>query len=136
MIQLNRLVAGAVCVIIVGMAAGCRTTPTQTGHYQHLPSPGSVVVDHAKKELILSATIQFPEGKLCINEFGQRVQAFAGCATAAGGDASMAEYFVFLVDVETETVFDGLMSLGCRPEVHCSMEEGRKRSGTRPGDAR
>ena len=29
-------------------------------------------------------------------------------ATAAGGDAKMAGYFVFLVDVSTEKVFDGL----------------------------
>lgn len=103
-----------------------------------LPEPGSVVIDHQRGELILSAKVQFPEDKPCINEFGQRVQAFAGCATAAGGDARMAGYFVFLVDVDTETVFEGLMKLGCRPRVHYSIQEGRKRSGlkadTRPED--
>jgi hypothetical protein len=97
-----------------------------------LPKPGSVVVDTTKGEVILSAKVQFPEDKPCINEFGQRVQAFAGCATAAGGDAKMAAYFVFLVDVETEKVFDGLVKLGCRPRVHYSIQEGRKRSGLKP----
>ena len=103
-----------------------------------LPTAGSIVVDTMRREVILSAQIQFPEGKPCINEFGQRVQAFAGCATAAGGEAKMAGYFVFLVNVETETVFEGLMKLGCRPRIHYSIEEGRKHSGlsaeTKPAD--
>jgi hypothetical protein len=98
----------------------------------NLPAPGSIVIDQVRGEVILSAKIQFPEGKPCINEFGQRVQAFAGCATAAGGEAKMAAYFVFLVDVDTEVVFDGLLKLGCRPKVHYSIEEGRRRSGLRP----
>lgn len=97
-----------------------------------LPKPGTVVIDKTKRELILSANVQFPEDKPCINEFGQRVQAFAGCATAAGGDAKMAAYFVFLVDVDTEKVFAGLMDLGCRPRVHYSIQEGRARSGLKP----
>ena len=97
-----------------------------------LPETGTVVVDSTKGEVILSAKVQFPEDKPCINEFGQRVQAFAGCATAAGGDAKMAGYFVFLVDVDTETVFDGLFELGCRPRVHYSIQEGRQRSGLSP----
>ena len=99
---------------------------------EKLPTPGSVVVDHTKREVVLSAKVQFPEDKPCINEFGQRVQAFAGCATAAGGDAKMAGYFVFLVDVDTEKVFDGLVDLGCRPRVHYSIQEGRQRSGLKP----
>ncbi|MCH5378072.1 MAG: hypothetical protein JJ992_29290, partial [Planctomycetes bacterium] len=94
-----------------------------------LPERGTVVVDNTRGELILSAQVQFPEDKPCINEYGERVQAFAGCATAAGGDAKMAGYFVFLVDVDTETVFEGLMNLGCRPKVHYSIQEGRGRSG-------
>ena len=97
-----------------------------------LPEPGAVVVDQNRREVILSAQVQFPEDKPCINEFGQRVQAFVGCATAAGGDAKMAAYFVFLVDVETEKVFDGLMNLGCRPRVHYSIQEGRQRAGLKP----
>lgn len=96
---------------------------------RELPAAGTVVVDKTKKEVILSAKVQFPEGKPCINEYGERIQAFAGCATAAGGEAKMAGYFVFLVDVETEAVFKGLMDLGCRPKVHYSIQEGRKRSG-------
>ena len=99
---------------------------------QPLPKPGEVFVDSNRRELVLSAKVQFPEGKPCINEFGERVQAFAGCATAAGGDAKMAGYFVFLVDVETEKVFDGLIELGCRPRVHYSIQEGRQRSGLKP----
>ena len=103
-----------------------------------LPKAGTVAMDAERREVILSAKIQFPEGKPCINEFGQRVQAFAGCSTAAGGDAKMAAYFVFLVDVDTEKVSDALLKLGCRPKVHYSIQEGRKRSGlkseTKPED--
>lgn len=96
---------------------------------QSLPEPGAVVIDDVRQEVILSAKVQFPEGKPCINEYGQRIQAFAGCATAAGGDAKMAGYFVFLVDVPTETVHDALIKLGCRNKVNYSITEGRKRSG-------
>lgn len=99
---------------------------------QELPEPGTVVIDDMRKEVILSAKVQFPEGKPCINEFGQRIQAFAGCATAAGGDAKMAGYFVFLVDVPTETVHDALVKLGSRPKVNYSIQDGRLRSGLRP----
>ena len=96
---------------------------------RELPKPGSVVTDAERREVILSAKVQFPEGKPCINEFGERVQAFAGCSMAAGGDAKMAAYFVFLVDVDTEQVSQALLELGCRPKVHYSIQEGRKRSG-------
>jgi len=103
-----------------------------------LPDAGTVVTDAERREVILSAKIQFPEGKPCINEFGERVQAFAGCATAAGGDAKMAGYFVFLVDVDTEKVSEALLKLGARPKVHYSIQEGKKRSGlkaeTKPED--
>lgn len=99
---------------------------------QQLPAPGTLVRDDARGEVILSAKIQFPEDKPCINEYGERVQAFAGCAKAAGGDAKMAGYFVFLVDVETEEVHEALVKLGCKPRVHYSIQEGRKRSGLRP----
>jgi hypothetical protein len=103
-----------------------------------LPAKGTVVADRERSEVILSAQVQFPEGKPCINDYGQRIQAFAGCAKAAGGDAKMAGYFVFLVDVATEQVFEALIDVGCRPAVHYSIQEGRKRSGltaeTRPED--
>ena len=82
--------------------------------------------------MVLSAKVQHPTGKECIGEYGQRVQAFVGCAKAAGGDAKMAGYFVFLVDVPTETVNKALIDLGCKPSVHYSMEAGHKRSGLKP----
>jgi hypothetical protein len=94
-----------------------------------LPAVGRVVVDKDRDEVILSAKIQHPEDKPCIGSYGQRVQAFVGCAKAAGGDAKMAGYFVFLVDVPTETVNKALVDLGCKPKVHYSMEAGHKRSG-------
>jgi hypothetical protein len=97
-----------------------------------LPAPGTLVRDDVRGEVLLSAKIQFPEEKPCINEYGERVQAFAGCAKAAGGDAKMAGYFVFLVDVETEAIYQALLDLGCKPRVHYSIQEGRKRSGLRP----
>ncbi|MCU0960607.1 MAG: YdjY domain-containing protein [Pirellulaceae bacterium] len=103
--------------------------PQQATPARQLPDPGSIVEDADRGEVILSAKVQFPEGKPCINAFGQRIQAFAGCAQAAGGDAKMAAYFVFLVDVPTERVFDALINVGCRPLVHYSIQEGRKRSG-------
>jgi hypothetical protein len=100
---------------------------------KRLPVPGSLLRDDTRGEVILSAKVQFPEDKPSINAYGERVQAFAGCAKAAGGDAKMAGYFVFLVDVETEEVADALVRLGCKPRVHYSIQEGRKRSGLKPG---
>lgn len=97
-----------------------------------LPAPGSVMIDEARGEVILGATVQFPEGKECINQYGERIQAFVGCAKAAGGDAKMAAYFVFLVDVPTEEVHAAMTKLGCKPRVHYSMAEGRKRVGWKP----
>lgn len=97
-----------------------------------LPRPGTIAVDTDRGEVILSATVQHPIGKPCINEYGGRIQAFAGCSKASGGDAIMAGYFVFLVDVPTEEVYDGLIKLGCKPRVHYSIQEGKKRSGLKP----
>ena len=94
-----------------------------------LPDPGTVVVDKDRGEVILSAAVQFPEGKPCINEYGERIQAFAGCAKAAGGDAKMAAYFVFLGDGATVEVCDGHSTAGGRPGVHYRMQAGRKRAG-------
>lgn len=117
---------------LAGLIPTSFTIGTRTVSAEELPKPGNVVTDKTRREVILSAEVQFPEGKPCINEYGQRVQAFAGCAKAAGGDAKMAGYFVFLVDVETEIVFEELQKLGCRPRVHYSIQEGRKRSGLKP----
>ncbi len=97
-----------------------------------LPKAGTVLVDEERGEVILSATVQFPEGKECIDSYGERIQAFVGCAKAAGGDAKMASYFVFLVDVPTEDVHVAMTKLGCKPRVHYSMTEGRKRVGWKP----
>jgi hypothetical protein len=128
------LLFGTVSLFVATAISAEQAAPRTT----RLPEPGTVAIDHDRGELILSAKVQFPEDKPCINEYGERVQAFAGCATAAGGDAKMAGYFVFLVDVETEAVFEGLMKLGCRPKVHYSIQEGRGRSGlkanTKPED--
>ncbi|MBI1314466.1 hypothetical protein GC176_24500 [bacterium] len=127
--RIRVLSVGVAFCLSAGLTAQVHCAEPDAAPAAKLPRPGAVVVDRTKGEVILSAKVQFPDGKPCINEFGQRVQAFAGCATAAGGDAKMAGYFVFLVDVETERVFDGLMQLGCRPRVHYSIEDGRKRSG-------
>jgi hypothetical protein len=97
-----------------------------------LPRPGTVVIDKARGEVILSATVQYPKGKPCIDEYDGRIQAFVGCAKAAGGDAKMAGYFVFLVDVPTEDVHEALVKLGCKPRVAYSIHEGKKRTGLRP----
>jgi hypothetical protein len=97
-----------------------------------LPEPGRIVVNPARGEIILSGTVQYPRGKPCINDYGQRVHAFVGCAKAAGGDAKMAGYFVFLVDVPVEDVYEGLVKLGARPRVHYTIQEGKKRIGLKP----
>ena len=134
---MSRHITALSIAFVLGAIVSC-TVVAAGAPAKELPIPGTVVVDESGREIILSAKIQFPEGKPCINEYGERVQAFAGCATAAGGDAKMAAYFVFLVDVETEKVSEGLMKLGCRPKVHYSIQEGRNRSGlkaeTKPED--
>jgi hypothetical protein len=127
--MIARILAASAAWLLAIVAAPAFSAGVEGAPAAELPKPGSVVVDRAKGEVLLSAKVQFPEGKPCINEYGQRVQAFVGCATAAGGDAKMASYFVFLVDTPTEKVFDGLIELGCRPLVHYSVQEGRKRSG-------
>ena len=98
-----------------------------------LPKAGEVRTDPDRGEVILSARIQIPEGKECIDKYGERIQAFVGTERAAGRSAKMAEYFVFLVDAPAEDVHAGMMKLGCRPKVHYSMAEGKKRAGWRPG---
>ncbi len=103
-----------------------------------LPRPGTVQVNEDRGEVILSAKVQHPKGKPCIDNWGQRIQAFVGCDKAAGGDAKMANYFVFLVDVPTEKVHEAIVKLGAKTRIHYSMEEGHKRSGlkatTKPAD--
>src|SRR5262245_4931721 len=83
-----------------------------------LPKPRTVVADRDRGEVILSASVQHPKGKPCIDDWGQRIQAFVGCAKAAGGDAKMAGYFVFLVDVPIEEVYQALRDVGAKTRVH------------------
>jgi hypothetical protein len=117
-----------VCTLILILPADGGSTPSA----EKLPEPGKLIVDRARGDVILSATVQHPKDKPCIDGWGQRVQAFAGCATAAGGESKMADYFVFLVDVPTEEVHEALLRLGVKPRVHYSIEEGHKRSGLKP----
>jgi hypothetical protein len=106
--------------------------------YERLPKPGTVLVNPGRGEVILSARVQYPKGKPCIDSYDGRIQAFVGCARAAGGDAKMASYFVFLVDAPLEDVYEGLRALGARPRVHYSVQVGKKLQGltprTRPED--
>jgi hypothetical protein len=97
-----------------------------------LPKPGTLAVLKERQEVILSAVVQHPKGKPCIDDWGERIQAFVGCSKAAGGDAKMVGYFVFLVDVPTEDVYQALLQVGAKTRVHYSMEEGHKRSGLKP----
>ncbi len=96
------------------------------------PEPGKLVIDSVRGEVVLSARVQHPKGKPCIDEYGERVQAFVGTAQAAGGDAKMAGYFVFLVDVSAEQIHEAMLKLGAKPRVHYSIQEGKKRTGLKP----
>jgi hypothetical protein len=97
-----------------------------------LPEPGKLTVSKPTGEVILPAVVQHPKDKPCLDDWGQRVQAFAGCSKAAGGEAKMLGYFVFVADLSAEDVYDALVRLGAKTRVHYSMEEGRKRSGLKP----
>ncbi|MHC4607142.1 MAG: YdjY domain-containing protein [Planctomycetota bacterium] len=110
--------------------AGCET-PARAGA-QPLPGTGDVLVDKDRGEVVLAAVVQHPKGKPCIDDWGQRVQAFAGCRYAAGGPSKFADFFVFLTDAPTERVYEGLLALGARTGVHCTIAEGKKRSGLTP----
>jgi hypothetical protein len=117
---------------------GCTSLETTAEKRPSLPNPGDVLIDTDNGEIIFAAVVQHPDDKPCIDDWGRRVQAFVGCRRAAGGDAKMAGYFVFLTDLTTEQVHDALIRTGARPRVHYSMEEGHRRSGlkveTKPED--
>lgn len=119
---------GLLAVAFVWVAA---TAPAQDVLVA-LPEAGQAAVDRLRGEVILAAAVQYPKGKPCIDEYGERVQAFVGCTKAAGADATMAGYFVFLADVPAEDVHEALVKLGCKPRVHYSIQEGKKRTGLRP----
>ena len=59
-----------------GLIAGISVATPPEARSGELPEPGSIVVDPNRRELVLSAKVQFPEDKPCINEYWQRVQAF------------------------------------------------------------
>ncbi len=125
--------------ILLALVVGILTLESAAGQDQpdaakpaRLPQPGTVLIDSQRGEVVLHATVQHPTGKPCIDDWGQRVQAFAGCRKAAGGDAKMAGYFVFLVDVETEAVYDALIALGAKTRVSYDMQVGRRHSGLKP----
>jgi hypothetical protein len=127
----------AVAVLAAGLlawvwASAARDERKEPSREEKLPRPGTVLVNRDRGEVVLPAVVQHPKGKACIDAYGGRIQAFVGCAKAAGGDAKMAGYFVFLVDVPLEDVSRGLRQLGARPRVHYSIQEGKKRTGLRP----
>jgi hypothetical protein len=96
---------------------------------EKLPADNDVLVDRTGGQLIVPAVVVHPKDKPCIDDWGQRVQAFAGCRRAAGGPAKFADYFVFLADLSTEDVYQGLLDLGAKPRVHYSTPEAKKRTG-------
>lgn len=118
--------------LVLASSAPMDTQHVDGGAFTALPKPGTLRINHDRGEVILHATVQHPIGKPCIADWGQRIQAFVGCSKAAGADATMAGYFVFLVDVPTEDVHNALLRLGAKPRVHYSMQEGKKRSGLKP----
>ena len=118
------------CVPVAALTADDKAGADRA--FANLAKSGSVVTDKDRGEVILSATVQHPNNKPCIDDWGERIQAFVGCARAAGGDAKMAGYFVFLVDVPTEDVYDALIQVGARTRVSYSMEVGRQHSGLKP----
>jgi hypothetical protein len=130
------MIALAFLIISAGLALGtpaaAEEKKTDQEAFASLPKPGTLTINKDRGEVILHATVQHPHGKSCIGDWGQRIQAFVGCSKAAGADATMSGYFVFLVDVPTEEVYDALVRLGAKTRVHYSMQEGKKRSGLRP----
>jgi hypothetical protein len=127
--MIRRQTFAIACFFLTTAAAQADSKSSTT---EALPKPGTVLVNKDRAELILCAVVQHPRGKPCIDEYGERIQAFVGCSRAAGGDAKMAAYFVFLVDVPTEEVYMGLVSLGAKTRVHYSMQQGKKLSGLTP----
>ncbi|MBX6313986.1 MAG: hypothetical protein IRY99_13875 [Isosphaeraceae bacterium] len=94
-----------------------------------LPRGDEVKVDTERGEVRFAAKVQHPRGKPCIDTFGQRIQAFVGCAKAGGRRTEFADHFVFLAPADTEAVYRGLTALGLNTKVHYSRAEGRQRAG-------
>ncbi len=117
---------------ILAVLVSCQSAKPSKSTSERLPPAGEVVVDRERGEVIVQAVVQHPKDKPCIDDWGQRVQAFAGCRFAAGGNAKFADHFVFLSDVATEQVHNALIRLGAKPRVHYSVPEGKKRTGLKP----
>jgi len=95
----------------------------------NVPQGDAVMVDTGAGEIRFNAKVQHPKDKPCIDDFGQRIQAFVGCARAGGKPSQFADHFVFLAGTDTEKVYRGLAELGLNIEKHYSREEGRKLAG-------
>lgn len=96
---------------------------------EDLPRGEEVKVDTERGEIRFEARVQHPKGKPCIDEFGQRIQAFVGSIKAGGRPSEFADHFVFLAPADTESVYRGLAELGTQTKVHYSRAEGRRRAG-------
>src|ERR687894_217826 len=72
---------------------------------QDLPSGEEVKVDTERGEIRFEARVQHPKGKPCIDDFGQRIQAFVGSIKAGGSPSEFADHFVFLAPADTEAVY-------------------------------
>jgi hypothetical protein len=121
------------CVLLAACWLSAAPLPAADNAYESLPKPGALRVNKERGEVVLAAVVRHPRGKPCIDDWGQRIQAFAGCSKAAGGEAKMLGYFVFVADLPTEDVYQALVDLGAKTKVHYSMEEGHRRSGLKPG---
>ena len=119
-------------MLCFGVLLGCAFATRAGEGEEKLPKPGTVRVDRDRGEVIVSAVVQYPKGKPCIDDWGQRIQAFVGCGKANGDDAKMAGYFVFLVDVPAEEVYKGLIALGAKTRVSYSIQASKKHMGWRP----
>ncbi|MCK6480947.1 MAG: YdjY domain-containing protein [Planctomycetes bacterium] len=124
-----RFAPAAAALAAAALAASCASPGAPSGA---LPPADRISVDAAAGEVVVPAVVQHPEGKPCIDDWGQRVQAFAGCRLAAGGEAKFRDWFVFLSPFSTEEVHDALLSVGAAPRVHITMADGKKLPGLVP----
>jgi hypothetical protein len=94
-----------------------------------LPKGDEVKVDTREGEIRFAAEVKHPVGKPCIDDFGQRIQAFVGSAKAGGKPSEFADHFVFLAGADTESVYRGLAEVGANTEKHMSRAEGKASAG-------
>ena len=115
-------------LMLMSLAVASEDVPMPLGP-EDLPSGEEVKVDTERGEIRFEAKVQHPKGKPCIDDFGQRIQAFVGSIKAGGSPSEFADHFVFLAPADTEAVYRGLAELGDQTKVHYSRAEGRKRAG-------